>query len=68
MAQREDKREIRETVADGEPMSREELAKWLLLWITGGDVPGYAKKIRARYEEAAKNAGSKMQEVRENPV
>lgn len=49
-----DEREIRMSVADGEPMSREESAKWLLGWLTGGDVRGYAERIRERYEEAVK--------------
>ena len=58
----EDTREIREYVADGEEMSREQMARWLLQWFTGGDVRGYAEKIRGRYEEARRNA---VREVRE---
>lgn len=45
-------REIREFVADGEEMSREQMAHWLLQCFTGGDVKGYAEKIRPRYEAA----------------
>lgn len=47
-------REIREFVADGEEMSREQMAHWLLQCFTGGDVKGYAEKIRPRYEAAMK--------------
>ena len=43
-------REIREFVADGEEMSREQMAHWLLQCFTDGDVKGYAEKIRPRYE------------------
>ena len=50
----EDTREIREFVADGEEMSREQMAGWLLQWITGGDIRGYAERIRERYNEAMK--------------
>lgn len=50
----EDTREIRESVADGEEMSREQMAGWLLQWITGGDIRGYAERIRERYNEAMK--------------
>ena len=51
-------REIREFVADGEEMSREQMAHWLLQCFTGGDVKGYAERIRPRYEAAMKRRKS----------
>ena len=53
MSRNQGEREIRESVAEGEPMSREQMAGWLLQWITGGDIRGYAERVmRARAEKA----------------
>lgn len=49
-----DGRAIVESVADTKPVTREEQAAWLVNWLTGGDITGYAEHIR---EEAAKTRG-----------
>ena len=41
-----------------EEMSREQMAHWLLQCFTGGDVKGYAERIRPRYEAAMKRRKS----------
>ena len=48
----EDNREVREYVAEGVELSREQLAECWLRAITGGDIRGYAEKIRQRHDAA----------------
>ena len=48
-----DGREICETVADGEAVSKEQQTMWIMNWITKGDVMGYARHVR---EEMAKRS------------